>query len=273
MDALPEEAVKNNNSQTFQMNFRREVLRVLVIESSPRWEYRFLHNALSRDPGVEADFLLMHPQLGVGGGRNYLKRFPASRETLSQYDVVFLGDVGVGDGGITEAQAEMIKGLVEQQGSGLVFLPGMRGGQNNLIEHSLAELNPVVMDPSHPKGHGFSSPSRMVLTTEVTTFHTTWCSGGQQLIWEGLPGFCQQARARQGDGGGSCHGARNRGVCLCSRPKLWQWEITFLGTDGAWRWRRGVEDAITIDSGGRLFAGWHQRHLAYEEGIRFFLPG
>lgn len=280
VDALPEEAVKNNNSQTFQMNFRREVLRVLVIESSPRWEYRFLHNALSRDPGVEADFLLMHPQLGVGGGRNYLKRFPASRETLSQYDVVFLGDVGVGDGGITEAQAEMIKGLVEQQGSGLVFLPGMRGGQNNLIEHSLAELNPVVMDPSHPKGHGFSSPSRMVLTTRGKDHLLTLLGAPgrtNQLIWEGLPGFYWHAavlRARAESTVLAVHAtARSKQgrVPLLATKNCGNGKSLFLGTDGAWRWRRGVEDTYHYRFWGQVVR-WmaHQRHLAYEEGIRFF---
>ena len=51
---------------------------MLVVESYPRWEYRYLRNALSRDPGVELSCLLFHPGLSkVGGGnKDYIKQFP-----------------------------------------------------------------------------------------------------------------------------------------------------------------------------------------------------
>ena len=73
-----------------------ETLKVLVVDSFPRWEYRFLRNALERDPGVEVSCLLFHPQLGKGQGRDYLQEFPAKPEELAKYDVIFLGDVGSG---------------------------------------------------------------------------------------------------------------------------------------------------------------------------------
>src|SRR5439155_18431029 len=65
----PEETVIDNNRLTAPIAIREEKLRVLVVESLPRWEYRYLRNALSRDPGVEVACLLFHPDLGkVGGG-------------------------------------------------------------------------------------------------------------------------------------------------------------------------------------------------------------
>ena len=45
------ELVASNNARKFTIAGRPEKIRVLVIESLPRWEYRFLRNALSRDPG------------------------------------------------------------------------------------------------------------------------------------------------------------------------------------------------------------------------------
>ncbi|HBE21994.1 MAG TPA: hypothetical protein DDW21_00740, partial [Verrucomicrobiales bacterium] len=47
------ELVPLNNSRKFTISGKPEKIRVLVVESLPRWEYRFLRNALSRDPGVE----------------------------------------------------------------------------------------------------------------------------------------------------------------------------------------------------------------------------
>ena len=46
------------------------------------------------------------------------------REDLQGYDVVFLGDVGVTKGMLSPEQATLLRGLIEQQASGLVFLPG-----------------------------------------------------------------------------------------------------------------------------------------------------
>src|SRR5207247_1825784 len=48
----PDETLADNNRLTAPIAIREEKLRVLVVESSPRWEYRYLRNALSRDPGI-----------------------------------------------------------------------------------------------------------------------------------------------------------------------------------------------------------------------------
>src|SRR5690606_36329935 len=45
-----DETLLDNNELTAPIAIRQEKLKVLVIESYPRWEYRYLRNALSRDP-------------------------------------------------------------------------------------------------------------------------------------------------------------------------------------------------------------------------------
>ena len=66
-----DEAIADNNEQQFRIAVRTEKLKVLVVESQPRWEYRYLRNALMRDPGVEVETLLYHPGMAVGTGLNY----------------------------------------------------------------------------------------------------------------------------------------------------------------------------------------------------------
>ena len=75
-----DETLTDNNRRTAPISIREEKLRVLVVESYPRWEYRYLRNALSRDPGVEVSCLLFHPGLSKAGGGNkdYIKQFPVA---------------------------------------------------------------------------------------------------------------------------------------------------------------------------------------------------
>ena len=140
------ELVEKNNKRKFTISGRPESIRVLVIETLPRWEYRFIRNALSRDPGVDVDCLLLHPKLGEGDGPEYIQEFPDKLEDLQKYDVVFIGDVGVGEGQLTDEQANLLKGLVEAQASGIVFIPGPQGDQFSLLKTELGALIPVVLD-------------------------------------------------------------------------------------------------------------------------------
>ncbi len=63
----PGELLPENNQQDFRVAVRVEKLQVLVIDSLPRWEYRYLRNALARDPGVEVHSILFHPGMKSGG--------------------------------------------------------------------------------------------------------------------------------------------------------------------------------------------------------------
>ena len=148
----PEESIAENNERSFHISIRQEKLKVLVVDSLPRWEYRYLRNALARDPGVDMQCLLYHPEIGPGGGPNYIPAFPATKEALAPYDVIFLGDVGIGQNELTETNAAMIRGLVEQQASGLVFVPGPRGREATFLDSPLADLYPGRVGPIQTAG-------------------------------------------------------------------------------------------------------------------------
>ena len=159
-----EELIPENNEISAPISIREEQLKVLVIESYPRWEYRYLRNALERDPGVDVTCLLFHPELpNVGGGRTYIKRFPDARE-LSRYDVVFLGDVGVKEDQLTIEQTRELRKLVSAQASGIVFMPGRSGSHDSLISGPLADLYPVILDPATPQGVGSNVQGYFALT-------------------------------------------------------------------------------------------------------------
>ncbi|AGA27740.1 membrane protein [Singulisphaera acidiphila] len=280
--AHPDEMLSDNNQLSTPISIREEKLKVLVVESYPRWEYRYLRNALSRDPGVEVSCLLFHPGLSKAGGGNkdYLKQFPAGLDELSKYDVVFIGDVGLDDGQLTSEQCRLLKGLVEHQASGLVFMPGIQGRQFSLLETELGDLCPVALDPNQPGGWGSRTPNHFELTelgrrSLLTKLADTEDDNAE--VWEGLPGFQWYAPALRAKAGSDVLAVHkditneSGRIPLLATRTFGAGKVLFMGTDGAWRWRKGVEDKYHYRFWGQVVR-WmaYQRNMAKGETMRLY---
>lgn len=277
---LATERFPNNNSLEAPIAIRKEQLQVLVIESFPRWEYRYLRNALERDPGVEVSCLLFHPDLEKpGAGKGYLSAFP-SDEALTGYDVIFLGDVGIGKGQLTAGQCASLQKMVRDQASGLVFLPGMRGHQLTLMSSSLADLFPIVFDEAQPRGWGSNVPGKFTLTDSGAKSLLTKLEDTDEAsarVWSSLPGFQWYAAAMRAKAGAevlATHGTESTKfgrVPLIVTKTYGAGKILFMGADGAWRWRRGVEDKYHYRFWGQVVR-WmaYQRNMASSGKMRLF---
>ena len=277
-----EETITSNNASSSPISIRQEKLKVLVIDSLPRWEYRYLRNALSRDPGVDVSCLLFHPDLDRlgGGNKDYIKEFPATLDELSKYDVVFLGDVGIDKGQLTQEQCQMIRGLVEFQASGLVFMPGSQGNQHSLAQTPLEPLMPVVLDPSNTDGIGTRNAMRMELTEAGRRSLLTKLADTAEDnvdVWMNLPGFqwhSAVARAKAGVEVLAVHetatGEQGRMPLLATKT-FGSGKVLFMGTDGVWRWRKGVEDKFHYRFWSQVVR-WmaYQRNMAKGESMRFY---
>lgn len=277
-----EETLTDNNKLSAPISIREEKLRVLLVESYPRWEYRYLRNALSRDPGIDLACLLFHPGLTkVGGGnKDYIKQFPAGLDELSKFDVVFLGDVGLDEGQLTNEQCRLLKGLVEHQASGLVFMPGIQGRQFSLLDTELGDLCPVVLDDTQPNGWGSRTPSHFELTELGRRSLLTKLADTQDdniEVWEGLPGFQWHAPVRRAKSGSEVLCVHKDSLNEFGRVPLLvtktfgAGKVLFMGTDGAWRWRKGVEDKYHYRFWGQVVR-WmaYQRNMAKGETMRLY---
>lgn len=274
------ETLTENNKLEIPITIRDEELKVLVVESYPRWEYRYLRNALERDPGVAVSCLLFHPDLDVvGGGRGYLSQFPTEAE-LFEFDVVFLGDVGISAKQLSPQDCVNLKQLVRSQAAGLVFLPGFRGYQNSLQTSELEELYPVVLDQAHPKGHGSPRPARFSLTEAGRRSLLTRLEpddNDNERVWNGLPGFQWYAAAQRAKIGSQVLATHDSDSSSFGRVPLiatrtsGTGKVLFMGTDGAWRWRKGVEDLYHYRFWGQVVR-WmaYQRNMSQGEAMRLF---
>ena len=274
------ELIVANNTHKFSIAGRPEKIRVLVVESFPRWEFRFLRNALSRDPGVELSCLLFHPTLGPGAGKHYIPSFPSKPEDLAPYDVIFLGDVGIGNNQLTKEQCTLIRGLVENQASGVVFLPGSKGNQFSLLDTDLADLMPVVLDDTQRNGIRDPLAAPLTLTSEGRSSLLTLLGENEEEnpeIWRQLPGFHWHAAVIKAKAGAevlAVHGnSRSKfgAAPLLVTKSAGNGKVLFMGIDSAWRWRRGVEDLYHYRFWGQV-ARWmsYQRNMAAGKRVRVF---
>lgn len=279
-----------NNSKSTKLGVRRELLKVLIVESEPRWEFRYLRNALARDAGVELHTLLYHPQLQVGEGVGYLKEFPSKAEELQGYDVVFIGDIGLQASlsqrsaglrrGLSIENCKMLRSLIEEHASGLVFIPGSNGLQTSLAGSELEGLIPVETDQSKAEGVTTVYEGRLELTLLGANHWLTMLASDaktNESVWRSLPGFQWHAaikRARPGSEVLAVHdtqrGPLGRVPLLVTR-NAGNGKVLYMGTDSAWKWRRGVEDTYHYRFWGQVVR-WmaHQRHLSQDDGIRLF---
>lgn len=272
-EAIEELNLENNEVQ-FTIEGKAVKSKVLVIESVPRWEYRFIRNALQRDPNVELNTLLINSDGSLGGGAGYLEKFPTQSEFL-KYEVIFLGDVGVETPGFTPEVRKNIARAVSSFGTGLIFLPGREGHQHSLVDTELEPLLPVVYDQGAVNGFTEPVEQSMELTEAGARSLLTLLGDNakeNKRVWAELPGFqwvTAVAEVKTGSRVLAVHA--ERGLGLQNLPLIvsairGSGKVLYMGTDSVWKWRKGVEDLYHYRFWGQVVR-WmsYQRNFAKSE--------
>ncbi|MBI3328516.1 MAG: hypothetical protein HYZ81_17665 [Nitrospinae bacterium] len=89
------EALRGNNRKDFQLQVRRDKIRVLVVSGRPSWNYRFLRRALKSDPSIDLiSFIILRTPtdvVNVPEDQLSLIPFPTNRlftEELGNFDLL-----------------------------------------------------------------------------------------------------------------------------------------------------------------------------------------
>jgi len=150
---LPNEAVLENNAQTFRVSVKKDKLHVLVVEDQPRFEERFLVNYLKRDRRVQLQTVLLEaaqiadvktPDPVRASPNNpsvIAQSLPATAEEWSAFDLIVLGDVPT-ESLPVETQANIAK-AVRDRGTALLVIAGHLNMPARYTGMPLAELLPV----------------------------------------------------------------------------------------------------------------------------------
>lgn len=120
-------------------------VKVLVVDSSPRWDFKFLQRALMRDRRVEARFYLSDADpRAMRSGLPFISGFPDSRQELFAYDLLVIGDLPAG--ALTREQQKFVQDFVVE-GGGVVHIAGRTAGPASFVGTPLADILPVEFQP------------------------------------------------------------------------------------------------------------------------------
>ena len=247
-------AIRLQGNDAFRDDLKRPVriidrrVKVLYVENSPRWEYKFLQAALLRDRRVEPSFLLVNGDPNVlKSGKPFLPAFP-TRDQLFGFDLLIVGDVAAGYLG--GEHMEWIRDFVNEGGGGLVLIAGRQHAPASWVDTPLAEVLPVRFEAGSD-----SRPQPFVpVLTDAGKRHDMLAladTDGENLrTWKELPGIYWQypvVKLRAGARSLLDHPrlrlkAGGQPMPLLASQYYGKGESLFLATDETWRWRYNVGD-------------------------------
>ncbi len=141
---LPEnEITLNNNQLSVSLTMIDRPIKVLYVEGTARWEYRFLVSMLTREETIDSSILLVDADRDfVQEGDSPISRFPQTAEEIRPYDVVVIGDVHPRF--FSDRQLALIREHVATRGAGLLWIGGERHTPNLYAGTDLELLLPMT---------------------------------------------------------------------------------------------------------------------------------
>jgi uncharacterized membrane protein len=123
-------------------------MRVLLIDGSPRWEFRYLRNELIREKTVDVSTLLLSADDDFAQeGNTPITRFPDTADELRRYDVLLIGDVQPQY--FSPQQMKLIVDFVKTDGGGIGWIAGPRYTPDAYRGTALEVLLPIIPDDAN----------------------------------------------------------------------------------------------------------------------------
>ncbi len=151
-----DEQVSANNAQSVLLSIEDSRERVLYFEGEPRFEVKFMRQAMTDDPNVHLVVLQRtaenkYLRLGVEDSLELASGFPSTREELFAYRGLILGSVEASY--FTHNQLQIIEEFVSQRGGGLMFLGGRASfAEGGYAGTPLENVLPVVLEEPTSSG-------------------------------------------------------------------------------------------------------------------------
>jgi uncharacterized membrane protein len=250
---LADEVRSDNNRKSFEVEVTRTKKKVLVVEKFPRWEWRFLKNAIDRDPDFDLTCLLFNGMGRPSEGDMYITSFPTTKKELYEFEVIIFGDVPATE--FAPQQLELIASYVEEKGAPFIMIAGERYAPWSYAGTPIEKLLPVLLDtgPNGKTGVYFDNGFNVELTAEG------WDSPVMQLsdvleennkVWMEMPPsyWCASVeRARAGATVLAVHpflSNKYGKLPLIATQHYGNGKTMIVNVDSTWRWRLEHGDIV-----------------------------
>ncbi|HMJ91551.1 MAG TPA: vWA domain-containing protein [Candidatus Acidoferrum sp.] len=266
IDARDDETVKDNNSRSQQLKIIDAKIKVLLVDQSPRWEFRYLQAMLMRDRRVELKCFLVEQDAAVARGTNtpFIERFPQNKEDLYKYDVVMFGDVDPRK--LPSSATDNLSALVSQFGGSVVFIAGRKFMPNAYRRTVVERMLPVDPDTGAFETMAevvAEKPVRLELTSAGRANAMMRLSDREEesvALWKQLPPVYWVAKVARPKPAAEVllvdpDPARETRFGKMPVVALQQYGIgqtLYVGTDNTWRWRKNVGDLYYTTLWGQI---------------------
>jgi len=243
---LDDEIRGDNNLKTFEIEVVKDKRKVLLVEQFPRWEWRFIKNAVGRDPDFDLTMVLFHSNERSAQGEQYLSRYPVNKQELYEFDIIIFGDVAREEFNLN--QLELTRQFVEEKGRPFVMVAGDRHAPYDYAGTPIEPLLPVVLknDLRARGGHTVDSGFNLELTAagwQHTIFTFENDPDENDRVWAELPPsyWCADVeRAKTGATVLAVHpflANRYGKLPLVVAQQYGAGKVLMLNIDSTWRWR------------------------------------
>jgi hypothetical protein len=250
---LPEESNRENNRETRHLSVRKEKIRVLLADSSPRWEYRYLKTLLERDPTVSLKSVLQEADIEYASeDKTALTHFPLNRDELFGYDVLILGDLNPALLGTSTM--ELIRDFVRDSGGGVFLIAGTSFNPLAYRGTPLEALVPLDLSnvQSLPEQFVAEQGFRPELTIDglrgTGIFRMADSESASLEVWSQLPEFHWLFGSAPAKPSARVFAVWRRGggpstaVPIVAMQSFGAGKVLFNATDEIWRWRYRAGD-------------------------------
>lgn len=265
---MEKDARPDNDRRTVTVQVADDRARVLLVDGEARWEFRYLRNALARDPRVNVEAVVFHqPKTGLGADNTfaYAASIPprppsaagATGDPLGAFDLIVIGDLNPSDA--TPELWARLDAYVAERGGTLVLAPGPRNGPGMASTEAARKLLPVLdpkvvlvdpsgADPQHP---GLPPGAAFEPTAEAVADASAWpmlqlASEPEESRkrWTALPRLPWLMAGKPKPGATALAGAGgDPSAAVFATQPYGLGKVLWIGTDGTWRWRHRVGDA------------------------------
>lgn len=252
----PSESDRSNNMERRTVSVREGHIRVLLIDSEPRWEFRELKTLLEREKTVELHTVLQDADLNYSdqdaSAQPLRGRFPVSREQLFGYDVVVFGDVNPQY--LSPETLNNLREFVSEAGGGLIMVAGWQFNPLAYAGTPLETLLPIELEdvkvPSPEVDIRQSFQPKLTLEGQKSTpiFRFDEDDRDSQIVWKRLPGLYWMVECPTVRAGATVFAehptrmGRDRKLPVIVMQRFGAGKTIFHASDETWLWRRRTGD-------------------------------